>query len=82
VAQILCEEGSEVDAPLAERLVAELSTALVEQFVHVTVTGGEVVIKPDGVLDDGHRKAVAVRLGVRHGGSASPDTIEATQTVT
>ena len=37
------------------------------------------MIKPDGVLDDGHRKTVAVRHGVGHGASAYPNPIKATQ---
>ena len=37
------------------------------------------MIKPNGVLDDCHRKTVAVRLGVGHGASAYPNPIKATQ---
>ena len=37
------------------------------------------MVKPNGVLDDGHRETVAVRLGVDHGASAYPNPIKATQ---
>ena len=37
------------------------------------------MVEPNGVLDDGHRKTVAVRLGVGHGASAYPNPIKATQ---
>jgi hypothetical protein len=39
------------------------------------------VVEPNGVLDDGHGEAVAVRFGVGHGGSAYPDPVKATQPV-
>lgn len=62
VAQFFSEEGSELDAPLAEGLVADLDAALVEQFLHVTVAEGEAVIQPNDMLDDRHRESVAVGL--------------------
>ena len=37
------------------------------------------MVEPNGVLDDGHRETVAVRLGVGHGASAYPSPIKATQ---
>jgi hypothetical protein len=79
VTQCISEQGTEWAAPLAERLVADLNTALIEQFLNILVTERKAVVQPDGVLDDGHGKAVAVRLGVRYGGSAYPDAIKATQ---
>ena len=57
----------------------DLSAALVQQFLHVPVTEGEAVVEPNGVLDDGYRETVAVRLGVGHGASASPNPVKATQ---
>ena len=68
MAQVFSEQRAEFDAPFAEGLVADLDAALVEQFLNVPVTEGEAVVQPDGVLDDRHRKAVAVGLGVGHGG--------------
>ena len=59
--------------------MADLNAALVEQFLHVSVTEGKAVVEPDGMLDDGHRETVAVRLGVGHGGSAYPNPVKATQ---
>ena len=79
VAQFFCEEGSEFNAPLAEGLVADLNAALVEQFLDIPVTQGKSVVQPDGMLDDGHWKSVAVGLEVGHGGSAYPSPIKATQ---
>ncbi len=79
MAQDFSEEGAELDAPFTEGLVADLDTALVQQFLDVSVTEGKAVVEPNGVLDDGHGETVAVRLGVGHGGSTSPDPIKATQ---
>jgi len=66
VAQDFSEEGSELDTPLAEGLVTDLNAALVQQFLHVSVTQGKAVVEPNGLLDDGHRETVAVGLGVGH----------------
>jgi len=79
VAQVFSEKGSEFHAPFAERLVTHLNAALVKQLLHVSVAQGKTVIKPDGVLNDGHGKTVAIGLGVGHGASAYPDPIKATQ---
>jgi len=38
VAQVFCEEGSELDALLAEGFMTHLNTALVEQFLHLPIT--------------------------------------------
>ena len=38
VAQVFCEQWTELDAPFAEGLVADLNAALVQQFLHVSVT--------------------------------------------
>ena len=35
----------------------DLNATLVEQFLHVPVTQGKAVVRPDDVLDDGHREA-------------------------
>ena len=59
--------------------MANLNAALVQQFLHVSVTQGKAVIEPNGVLDDGHGETVAVGLGVGHGQSAYPDPVKATQ---
>ena len=55
------------------------NVALVQQFLHISVAERKAVGEPEGVLDDGHWKAVAVGLAVRHGGSAYPDPVKATQ---
>ena len=59
--------------------MADLDAALVQQFLDISVAERKMVIQPDGVLDDGHGEAVAVRLGIGHGGSAYPSPIKATQ---
>jgi hypothetical protein len=79
VAQVFREEGSELDAPLAEGLMAHLNAALVKQFLNVPVPQRKAMIEPDGVLDNDHGKTVAVRLGVGHGGSAYPGPVKTTQ---
>jgi hypothetical protein len=56
VAQLISEEGSEFNAPFAERLMAHLSAALVQQFLDVPVTQ----------LDFGHLMTeVRKRIGSR-----------------
>jgi len=79
VAQFLCEAGSEFYAPFAQRLMADLNAALVQQFLYVPVAQGKAVVQPNGVLDDGYGETVAIRLGVGHGRSAYPNPVKATQ---
>jgi len=45
VAQVFGEEGSELDAPLAKGLMTHLDTALVKQFLHVSVNQGKAVVE-------------------------------------
>ena len=59
--------------------MTDLNVALVQQFLHVAVTQGKAVVEPNGLLDDGHGKTVAVRFSVGHGRSAYPDPVKATQ---
>ena len=79
VAQFLCEAGSEFYAPFAQRLMADLNAALVQQFLYVPVAQGKAVVQPNGVLDDSYGETVAIRLGVGHGRSAYPNPVKATQ---
>ena len=67
MAQFFCEQWTELDAPFAESFMADLNSALVQQFLHVSVAQWKAVVQLDGVLDDGYRETVAVRLGVGHG---------------
>jgi len=64
--QFFGKEGSELDVPLAERLVAHVDATLLEQFLDVTVTLAqkEVMVEPKRVLDDARRKTVSVRSAV------------------
>lgn len=59
--------------------MTDLNAALVEQFLNVPVAQRETVVEPDGMLDDRHRKAVAVGFSVGHGRSAYTDLAKATQ---
>ena len=77
VTQVFCEQGTEFDIPLAQCLMADLNTALVQQFLDVPVTKREAVIQPDRVLDDGHRETMAVRFRVSHGKLTYPDPVKA-----
>ncbi len=79
VTQAFDEKGAELDAPLAEGLVTDQGAALVKQRLHVSVIRWKAVVKPYGMLDDGHGEAVAVRLGVGHGASPYPQPVKATQ---
>ena len=70
VPEFFGEERGELDVPLAQRLVADLNAALLEEFLDVTLTQRETVIEPESVLDDAERETVAVRLAVSHRRSA------------
>jgi len=59
--------------------MANLDAALVQQFLHASVTQGKAVVQPNGVLDDENRETVAVKLGIDHGQPAYPNPIKATQ---
>jgi hypothetical protein len=54
VTQCVSQQGIEWAAPLAERLVADLNTALVEQFLNILVTERKAVVQPDGGLNDSY----------------------------
>jgi len=46
------------------------NAVLVEHFLNVPVAQGKSVVKPESVLDDGHREAVAVGFQISHDGLA------------
>jgi len=54
LAQVFSKQRAKLQTPFAKGLVTDLNTALVEQFLDVSVTEGEAVIQPDSVLDDRH----------------------------
>ena len=62
----ICEQRAELDGPFAEGFVTDDHAALVQQFLNIPVAQRKTVIQPDSVLNDGHGKAVAVGLDVRH----------------
>ena len=47
--------------------MAHLKAALVEQVLNISITQRKAEVQPHGVLDDLHRKTVAVRFWVSHG---------------
>ena len=59
--------------------MADLNAALVQHFLDGSVAEGKAMGEPNGVLDDRHRKTVAVGFPVSHGRLASPDPVKATQ---
>ncbi len=69
MAQFFRQQRAEFDAPLAQRFMADLHAALVQQLLDIPIAQWEAVVQPAGVLDDGHWKTVAVGLEVGHGGS-------------
>ena len=77
VTQASCGERAELDGPFAKCFVTDHDAALVQQFLNIPVTQGKTVVEPDSVLNDGHWKAVAVGLDVRHGWSAYPEPVKA-----
>jgi len=78
VAQFLSQKRGELDLPLAQRLVAHLDAALLEQFLNITLAEGEAVREPENVLDDAQRKPVAVELTIGHGQSDYRDQLART----
>jgi len=66
VPQFLGEEGRELDVPLAQRLMADLNAAFLEEFLDVTLAEGEAVITPKSALGDAGWEAMAVGLAVSH----------------
>jgi len=73
VPQFFGKEQCEFDSSLAKRLMTDLYPTLLKQFLNITLAQREVVIKPEGVLDDAQRKAVAIGLAISHGPSAYCD---------
>ena len=65
--QFLSEERCELDVPLAQRFVAHLNAALVQQFLNIALAQGKPVVEPKGMLDDAQRKTVSVGLSISHG---------------
>ena len=70
MAQLLSEEGGELDVPLPQRSVPDLDAALVEQFLNVPLAEWEAVVQPQSVADHAQGKTVAVGLPVSHSSPA------------
>lgn len=50
--KVLREERSKFDVPLAQRFIADLDTALLEEFLNVTLAQREMMVEPERLLDD------------------------------
>jgi len=66
VTQLFSDKRREFDVPRAKRVVADLKTTLLKQFLHISVTEREAMVQPNRVLDDADRDTVAVGLTVSH----------------
>lgn len=68
VTQFLSQERSKskFDVPLPQGLVADHAPALMEEFLHVTLTEREPMVEPQGVADDAQGKSMTVRLLAAH----------------
>ena len=71
MAQLLTEEGGELDVPLPQRFVTHHDAALVKQFLNITLADGEAVVQPQSVADHAEGKTVTVGLPVSHSSPAS-----------
>ena len=60
MAQLLSEEGGELDVPLPQRFVPDLDAALVEQFLNVPLAEWESVVAPQSVAVPPQGTTVAV----------------------
>jgi len=64
--KIISEQGRKFDVLLAKRIVPNLNTTLLEQFLNILVAEREAVVQPKSMLDDADWKSVTVRLAVSH----------------
>jgi len=80
VAQLFGEERGEFDTSFEEVLMTDLlgraGGAIPAHLGHSVKSSGTAAL---GVLDDRHGKAVAVGVGIGHGGSAYLELVKATQ---
>ena len=65
--QLACDQRAEFQHPAPHRFIRDLEPPLGEQFLHVSVAQGEAEIKPDRVLNDLGRKAMAAIRKLNHG---------------
>ena len=79
MAEFVGELRPELQTPLAERLVTDLNTALVQQFLNVSVAEREAVVQPNCMLNNRHGESVAVGFGCGHSRSAYLGLVKATQ---
>lgn len=55
------------DIPLPHRVMADLNTALLEQFLYSAVAEREAEVQPNRVLDDADGETMVIGRGVSHG---------------
>jgi hypothetical protein len=64
--QTLGDQGTELDGPTPDRLVAYLDPALRQQLLDVSKTEAESKVQPHGVADHVSRKPVALKRNRLH----------------
>ena len=65
--QLARDQRAEFQHPAPHRFIRDVEPTLGEQFLHVSVAQGEGEIKPDRVLNDLGRKAMAAIRKMSHG---------------
>src|SRR5690348_15379257 len=61
-----CDRGTELQYPAPHRFVGNVEPSVGQQFLDIAVAQGEAEIKPDRVLDDLGREAMAAVAERRH----------------
>src|SRR5689334_2120520 len=61
-----CDRGTELQYPAPHRFVGNVEPSVRQQFLDIAVAQGEAEIKPDRVLDDLGREAMAAVAERRH----------------
>ena len=65
--QLARDQRAEFQHPAPHRLIGDVEPALGEQFLHVSLAQGEAEIKPDRVLNNFGREAMAAIRKLSHG---------------
>src|SRR5271155_6196096 len=65
--QLARDQRAEFQHPAPHRFTRDVEPTLGQQFLHVSVAQGEAEIKPDRVLDDLGREAMAAIRKLNHG---------------
>ena len=65
--QLARDQRAEFQHPAPHRFIGDVEPTLGEHFLHISVAQGEAEIKPDRVLNDLGRKAMAAIRKLNHG---------------